>query len=112
MATRLGKQRRGTARNTRRHLAYPVLIQLQDNTPSGFFLNAATSMHLATAKHVLFNLQSGRLLGSQMILLSHPRDPKESGRNIISADLAVVSQKKKLLHILMRTLQSLESQNS
>jgi hypothetical protein len=59
------------------NLAYPVLVQRQDGAASGFYLNTATSVYLVTAKHVLFELQSGRLRSSQLNLLSYPRDPRK-----------------------------------
>jgi hypothetical protein len=74
------------------NLAYPVLVQRQDGAASGFYLNTATSVYLVTAKHVLFELQSSRLRSLQLNLLSYPRDPKETRRNMISVDLAVLSQ--------------------
>lgn len=74
------------------NLAYPVLVQRPDGAASGFYLNTATSVYLVTAKHVLFELPSGRLRSPQLSLLSYPRDPKDPGRNIIAVDLAVLSQ--------------------
>jgi hypothetical protein len=67
-------------------------VQLQDGAASGFYLNTGTSVYLVTAKHVLIDLRSGRLRSPQVNLLSYPCDPKESGRNRISLDLAALSE--------------------
>jgi hypothetical protein len=73
------------------NLAYPVLVQPSaGGAASGFYLNTGTSLYLVTAKHVLFDLPSGRLRSPVVNLLSYPRDPKESGKNSISLDLAVL----------------------
>lgn len=48
------------------NLAYPVLIQLDTNKcGSGFFLSYKKSLYLITAKHVLFDLDSGEFLGDK-----------------------------------------------
>src|SRR6266446_2794544 len=69
------------------NLAYPVLIQRLDGAASGFYLNTATSMYLVTAKHVLFDPENNKLRSPQLVLTSYPRDPKDSGRNILLVDL-------------------------
>jgi hypothetical protein len=78
------------------NLAYPVLIQLPDMKASGFFLNTANSVYLVTAKHVLFTAPSGNppkpQLRGPMTLLSYPRDPKETGTNLIQLDTAALFQ--------------------
>lgn len=74
------------------NLAYPVLVQLPDGLSSGFYLNSGTSMYLVTAKHVMFDPQTGHMHGGPMTLLSYPRDPRESGTNVIVVDLAALSQ--------------------
>ena len=46
------------------NLAYPVLITLKTGGGSGFYLNAKTAIYLVTAKHVLFDPNTGKLLGT------------------------------------------------
>ncbi len=74
------------------NLAYPVLVQFPDGLASGFYLNTLTSTYLVTAKHVILDPQSGHLRSGPMRLLSYPRDPKESGTNIILVDIAALSR--------------------
>jgi hypothetical protein len=52
------------------NLAYPVFVQFPDELASGFYLNTDTSIYLVTAKHVIFDPQSGRMRSGPMILLS------------------------------------------
>jgi hypothetical protein len=79
------------------NLAYPVLVQFPDEKASGFYLNTGKSIYLVTAKHVLFTPPTGNppmshLRGGPMTLLSYPRDPKESGTNLIQIDMAALFQ--------------------
>lgn len=79
------------------NLAYPVLIQFPDELASGFYLETDTSIYLVTAKHVLFDPPTGNhptahVHSGLMTLLSYPRDPKESGTNVILIDTAALSQ--------------------
>ena len=72
------------------NLAYPVLVQFPDGLASGFYLNTLTSTYLVTAKHVIFDPQSGHMRSGPMTLLSYPRDPKESGTNVLLVDIAAL----------------------
>jgi hypothetical protein len=78
------------------NLAYPVLVRIPPSTSfggeeaSGFFINTSASSYFVTAKHVVFG-QNGHLLGPTMLLLSYQNDPKESGANQLSLDLAALS---------------------
>jgi hypothetical protein len=79
------------------NLAYPVLVQFPDEKASGFYLNTGNSVYLVTAKHVLFTLPIGNppiahVRSGPMTLLSYPRDPKESGTNLIQVDTAALFQ--------------------
>jgi hypothetical protein len=74
------------------NLAYPVLVQLPGELASGFYLNTGTSIYLVTAKHVIFDPQSARIRGGPMTLLSYPRDPKQSGTNVLVVDMAALLQ--------------------
>jgi hypothetical protein len=74
------------------NLAYPVLIQFPDQLASGFYLNTGKAVFLVTAKHVLFEPQTGRMRNGLMSLLSYSRDPKESGTNLIQVDMGVLWQ--------------------
>ena len=74
------------------NLAYPVLIEAPGELSSGFYLSTGTSIYLVTAKHALFEPTHGHLRVGPMSLLSYPRDPKESGTNLLLLDTATLSQ--------------------
>jgi Trypsin-like peptidase domain len=73
------------------NLAYPVLVAIPGvEEASGFYLNTPTSTYLVTAKHVLFS-ENGQLRGPIMTLVSYPKDPKQSGVNRFSVNLAALN---------------------
>jgi len=73
------------------NLAYPVLITLKNgSTGSGFYLNTSKAVYLVTAKHVLFDPKTQKLLGTALELLSYSKDPSDSSRNLITVDLSAV----------------------
>jgi Trypsin-like peptidase domain len=74
------------------NLAYPVLIHGKADMASGFYLNNATATFLVTAKHVLFDLKTNKLIDSQLDLLSYSKNPSESGRCLLTLDLAVLDK--------------------
>lgn len=74
------------------NLSYPVLVQFPDEQASGFYLSTGRSIYLVTAKHVLFDPATGHVRSGPMTLLSYPRDPKESGTNLIQVDTAALFQ--------------------
>lgn len=74
------------------NLAYPVLIEVPGELSSGFYLSTETSVYLVTAKHVIFDVQTGRVRSGPMSLLSYPHDPKEPGTNVLLVDMAALSQ--------------------
>ncbi|MCK4820409.1 trypsin-like peptidase domain-containing protein [bacterium] len=79
------------------NLAYPVLVSLNTGSKgSGFFLNTRTGTYLVTAAHVLFDETSGKLRAKQAKLLSYPKDPNETGRNIIQLNLPILFAAKKI----------------
>ena len=72
------------------NLAYPVLIEFEvedDCCGSGFFLKTDTNQYLVTARHVLFNKDTGNLKGEKATLLSYSKDLEEEKRNILELDL-------------------------
>lgn len=74
------------------NLAYPVLVTVvQAGSGSGFFLNTPHSVFFVTAKHVLFDPNSGSLAGSTCSLLSYAHDPKETAKNELHLDLQQLS---------------------
>lgn len=74
------------------NLAYPVLVTVvQAGSGSGFFLNTSYSVFFVTAKHVLFDPNSGTLAGSTCSLLSYARDPNETAKNEFHLDLQQLS---------------------
>jgi hypothetical protein len=75
------------------NLAYPVLITLKNgNAGSGFFLNCGTAVYLVTAKHVLFDPATQKLLDVSADLLSYSRDPADSTRNLQTLDLSTLQK--------------------
>ena len=74
------------------NLAYPVLLSLADGgSGSGFFLNTAHSIFLVTAKHVLFDSNTGVLASPGCKLVSYAKDPAENTRNEFQIDLQRLS---------------------
>jgi len=73
------------------NLAYPVLITLKNGSAgSGFYLNNSTAIYLVTAKHVLFDPATQKLLDVAADLLSYSKDPADSTRNLLALDLSVL----------------------
>ncbi len=73
------------------NLAYPVLITLKNGSAgSGFYLNTSTAIYLVTAKHVLFDPATQRLLDVAADLLSYSKDPADSTHNLLALDLSVL----------------------
>jgi hypothetical protein len=70
------------------NLAYPVLITLSHgSTGSGFFLNTHQAVYLVTAKHVLFNPDTQKLIDNQAELTAYSKDPSDGESNVISLNL-------------------------
>jgi hypothetical protein len=73
------------------NLAYPVMVVLsKGGMGSGFYLNTPTAAYLVTAKHVLFHPVTGELLAPTALFISYPSGVKETGRNVLSANLAML----------------------
>jgi S1-C subfamily serine protease len=72
------------------NLAYPVLLTIGSTTGSGFYLNAPDSVYLVTAKHVLFDPATHRLIDSHLTLLSYSKDPGDATHNVFVADLSAL----------------------
>jgi hypothetical protein len=73
------------------NLAYPVLISLKNGSSgSGFYLNDGKAIYLVTAKHVLFDPVTQRLMDVTAELLSYSKDPADSAHNELALDLAVL----------------------
>jgi hypothetical protein len=72
------------------NLAYPVLLTIGTATGSGFYLNTPGAVYLVTAKHVLFDPATHRLIDSHLTLLSYSKDPADATHNVFAADLAIL----------------------
>ncbi len=73
------------------NLAYPVLITLKSgSTGSGFYLNNGKALYLVTAKHVLFDPATQKLLDVGLDLLSYSKDPADSTPNLLTLDLSIL----------------------
>ena len=69
------------------NLAYPVLITLRNgDSGSGFFVTSETDGYLVTAKHVLFNMNTGLLLDMAFEVLSYSRDVSDETPNVFTVD--------------------------
>jgi hypothetical protein len=69
------------------NLAYPVLITLKNgSTGSGFYLNTQTAIHFVTAKHVLFDLNTNKILDTSFDLLSYSGDLSDPTPNSLTVD--------------------------
>jgi S1-C subfamily serine protease len=73
------------------NLAYPVLITLKNgSTGSGFYISTGQGAYLVTAKHVLFDPKTNKLVDVALDLLSYAKDPSDSKRNLATLDLSVL----------------------
>jgi S1-C subfamily serine protease len=72
------------------NLAYPVLISLKNGGGSGFYLNTKTAVYLVTAKHVLFDPNTGKILDTSFDLLSYSKDLSDPTPNSFTVDTAVL----------------------
>jgi len=73
------------------NLAYPVLIKLGNgNFGSGFYLSTKDSTYLVTAKHVLFDPATNRLLDSRVALLSYSGDSTDLNPNRATLDMNIL----------------------
>ena len=79
------------------NLAYPVLITLGNGSSgSGFYLNTGDAVFLVTAKHVLFDPKTKKLLDPSISLLSYSRDPTDSTPNQLTVDLTILQTSAKV----------------
>ena len=73
------------------NLAYPVLITLKNGgTGFGFYLNDKAATYLVTAKHVLFDLVTGKVRSNELELLSYSKNLSDPTPNVITVDLSVL----------------------
>jgi hypothetical protein len=75
------------------NLAYPVLITGDSFTGSGFYLNRDNGTFLVTAKHVLFDLATGRLRSTVVEVRSYSKDPSDINPNIFVLNLSALEIK-------------------
>lgn len=80
------------------NLAYPVLITIKNGTGSGFYVNNKTAIYLVTAKHVLFDLTTGKLLDTTVELLSYSKDLSDTTPNSFTVDTAVLGVNNIITH--------------
>ena len=81
------------------NLAYPVLITLKNGgTGTGFYVNANKGMYFVTAKHVLFDMNTGALLDSVFDLLSYSKDLSDPTPNSLTVDTAVAGMNAIIKH--------------
>jgi V8-like Glu-specific endopeptidase len=63
------------------NLAYPVLLLHETGASgSGFYLNAEDDLFLITARHVLFDPKTNKLLSEKLNIISYPKDLSDPGR--------------------------------
>lgn len=74
------------------HLALPVFVSLRNGSSgTGFFLRGKKFLYLVTAKHVLFNHDTGTLLSDTADLVSYSEDPKNTVATTMSLDLKTLN---------------------
>jgi len=73
------------------NLCYPILLTVGTSTGSGFFLNTGTGIFLITAKHVLYDPQTGILHATQAKITSYPKEHADTEKNIFILDLPELS---------------------
>lgn len=74
------------------NLSYPVLLTAGESTGSGFFLNAVTGTLLITAKHVLYDQQTGAQHAAHARIISYPSEHADTEKNIFILDLQALSR--------------------
>jgi hypothetical protein len=86
------------------NLAYPVLVTLNNGASgSGFYMHTTTALYLVTAKHVLFDPDTGLLRGEEVDpkthnvtrdaaveLLSYSKDVSDPTPNLLIVDLSAM----------------------
>lgn len=73
------------------NLSYPVLLTIGESAGTGFFLNTDTGTFLITAKHVLYNPQTGVQFGAHAKIISYPKEHAETEKNVFVLDLQALS---------------------
>lgn len=74
------------------NLALPVFVSLRNGSSgTGFFLRGKQFLYLVTAKHVLFNQDTGALLSDTADLTSYREDPKITVATTMSLDLKTLN---------------------
>jgi hypothetical protein len=74
------------------NLGYPVLVTIGNGQASGFYARDTKSVFFVTAKHVLFDPgKKWGLRAPTATLLSYGASLKEAGRNLLTLDLAKLS---------------------
>src|SRR5258708_39924691 len=80
------------------NLAYPVLITYKNGTGSGFYLATTTGVYLVTAKHVLFDLNSGKPLDTSFSLISYSKDLSDPTPNSMIIDIPKLAAENLIKH--------------
>jgi hypothetical protein len=75
------------------NLGYPALITGPNFTGSGFYFNTNNATFLVTAKHVLFDRKTGKLLSNTVEVRSYSKDPADRNPNVLELDLTALEVK-------------------
>jgi hypothetical protein len=75
------------------NLGYPALITGPNFTGSGFYLNTNNAIFFVTAKHVLFDRKTGKLLSNTVEVRSYSKDPADRNPNVLELDLTALEVK-------------------
>jgi hypothetical protein len=78
------------------NLAYPVQIVVSGGGGTGFFVRRDRDLFLVTARHVLFDAQTGRLLASEFTLRALSKDIKEAAVTVIHVNAAQLQESRQI----------------
>ena len=87
---------RGQAYLPEDNLAYPVQVIVEGAGGTGFFVRRDRDLFLVTARHVLFDQSSGRLLAREFTLRALSKDVKETAVTVLHVNAAQLQESQQL----------------
>jgi hypothetical protein len=78
------------------NLAYPVRIVVNSGGGTGFFVRKERDLFLVTARHVLFESASGRLLAPELTLRALSKDVHERAVTVIAVNATQLQQENQI----------------
>jgi S1-C subfamily serine protease len=78
------------------NLAYPVQVLVDGGGGTGFFVRRDRDLFLVTARHVLFDLQTGGLHSREFTLRALSKDIKETAVTVFQVNAAQIEEEKQI----------------